>query len=317
MAGQPPFGGAAALSPGDAPRSAPGEATRRPGKGPTGRAPTEAAPRRRTRPRPRPPRAAPRRRRTRRRPWTRPQAPPGLPARRTAGAVRPPARWARLPRSPSRRRSSRRPAPRATRPPEVGGPGPAPRPSPAWPPRPGAPRRPGPASAAGRSPPGRVAQEERVVVGGSRPSGQHLDPRREVALDAHAVGLLRGAEPQHVALADGGLALHRGRVHVESARRVRVVHDRLVEVRPDPGVDGADAGEVHDQVAVGIGADQDLGDDFLGVVAAAVEGASEHGERDEAQLRVGHRWILGTSITAGQGILVTPPRRRAAARGTP
>ena len=147
--------------------------------------------------------------------------------------------------------------------------------------------------------------------------GQHLDPRRELALDAHAVGLLRRPEPQHVALADGGLPLDPGRVHVEPARRVRVVDDRLVEVRPDPGVDGADAGEIHDQVAVGVGADQDLGDDLVGVVTAAVEGAPEHGERDEAQVRVGHRWILGTSITAGQGILATPPRRRAAARGAP
>ena len=288
----------------------------------------EAAPRRGRRPHPRPPPAAPRRRRTRRRARTRPQAAPARVFRRDERCGRRGRRHGGLllPRSPNRRRSSRRPAPRATGPrgrtgaASVSGIASSTRGS----------STAGAGSGGGtKRPAGRVAQEERVVVAGSRPSGrfgralhevargQHLDPRREVALNAHAVGLLRGSEPQHVSLADGGLALDPGRVHVEPARRVRVVHDRLVEVRPDPGVDGADAGEVHDQVAVGIGADQDLGDDFLGVVAAAVEGASEHGERDEAQVRVGHRWILGTSITAGQGILVTPPRRRAAARGTP
>jgi hypothetical protein len=49
---------------------------------------------------------------------------------------------------------------------------------------------------------------------------------------------------------------------------------------------------IHDQVAVGVGADQDLADDLVRIVTAAVEGAPEHGERNEAQSLFGHRWIL-------------------------
>jgi hypothetical protein len=43
-------------------------------------------------------------------------------------------------------------------------------------------------------------------------------------------------------------------------------------------VDRADAGAVHDQMAVRIRADQDLGHDLVGVVAAAVKGTPQHGE---------------------------------------
>jgi hypothetical protein len=57
---------------------------------------------------------------------------------------------------------------------------------------------------------------------------------------------------------------------------VGVVDDRVVQVRPDPGVDGADAGPVGDEVAVGIGADEDLGDDLVGIVTTTVEGPPAH-----------------------------------------
>ena len=254
----------------------------------------------------------------------RPQAAPGLPARRTVGAVRSPARWAPLPRSPNRRRSSRRRAPRATRPPEEAGPGPEPRRSPAGLFDQGLLDGRGRLRRRDEAPPGASPRkngsssvEAAAAAGSTKPSGSTSTHGAKWHWTHTLSGSCGGPSHSTSPSPMGAWPSTAGRVHVEPARRVRVVHDRLVEVRPDPGVDGADAGEVHDQVAVGIGADQDLGDDFLGVVAAAVEGASEHGERDEAQLRVGHRWILGTSITAGQGILVTPPRRRAVARGTP
>jgi hypothetical protein len=40
-------------------------------------------------------------------------------------------------------------------------------------------------------------------------------------------------------------------------------------------VDGADPGEVDVEVAVGIGADQDLGDHLIEVVLSALEGSSD------------------------------------------
>jgi hypothetical protein len=118
-----------------------------------------------------------------------------------------------------------------------------------------------------------------------------LDPRLEVELDADAVGLLGRAQPQHVALIDRRLPLDAVGVDVEAPWGPRLVDDRLVEVGPDPRVDGAHAGKVDDEVAVGVGPDQDLGDDLVGAVAAAVQGAPEHGQRDEAQLVFGHVWL--------------------------
>jgi hypothetical protein len=40
-------------------------------------------------------------------------------------------------------------------------------------------------------------------------------------------------------------------------------------------VDGADPGEVDVEVTVGVGADQDLGDDFLEIVLSALEGSPD------------------------------------------
>ena len=136
----------------------------------------------------------------------------------------------------------------------------------------------------------RVAFDDHGVLGASasspstRDAGQHLDPRLEVQLHADAVRLLRRAQPQHVALADGGLVLHPLGVHVHAPRRARVVDGRLVEVGPQLRVDRADPGKLHHQVAVGIGADQDLGHDLVGVVTAPVKGTTEDGERDEPQV---------------------------------
>ena len=135
-----------------------------------------------------------------------------------------------------------------------------------------------------------VAFDDHGVLGGvgcvalSGDAGQHLDPRLEVQLHADAVRLLGRTQPQHVALADGGLVLHARGVDVDAPRRTRVVDDRLVEVGPQLGVDRADPGKLHHQVAVGIGADQDLGHDLVGVVTAPVKGTTEDGERNEPQV---------------------------------
>src|SRR4029453_6823259 len=53
--------------------------------------------------------------------------------------------------------------------------------------------------------------------------------------------------------------------------------------------------------------DQDLADDFLGVVAASVKRTAEHGERCEAKAVLGHCGILGTRI---RGVKVYSAARR-------
>src|SRR4029453_8613271 len=53
--------------------------------------------------------------------------------------------------------------------------------------------------------------------------------------------------------------------------------------------------------------DQDLADDFLGVVAASVKRTAEHGERCEAKAVLGHCGILGTRI---RGVKGYPPACR-------
>ncbi len=126
----------------------------------------------------------------------------------------------------------------------------------------------------------------RRLVGRRR---QDLAPRLEAALDADALGLVRGPQPQHVPFAEHGLLLDAHGVDVEAARRARVPRHRLAQLRPDAGVDGADRRQIDAELAIGIGTDQDLAHDVHDVVAPSVESASDHGQRSKAQPLVGHR----------------------------
>jgi hypothetical protein len=60
-------------------------------------------------------------------------------------------------------------------------------------------------------------------------------------------------------------------------------------------VDRADPGEIDVEVAVGVGADEDLGHDLLEIVASILERPSDDDQGSESLCLIGHRVILGTT----------------------